>query len=237
MTFQTLKKISQNLTVLYVEDDITLRNSIIRTLTKLFKVVDVAVDGREGLELYNSFSLNNNVYYDLVISDINMPNLNGTDMSKNIFKINKQQKVIIMSAYSDKKYLIDLINIGVDGFMQKPLASEQILDVLNEVCSTFQDENFIDLNEGYFYDSFVKAVFLNSKKVNLSDKELKILDLLIKNKNQSFTSEDIFNHIYYDQAEKEFSNDSIKSFFKRLRGKLPSALIVNNHKMGYSINL
>jgi len=122
MNFQTLKKLSQNLTLLYVEDDDNVRKSTARTFFKLFKQVDLAVDGEEGLELYNNFFLDNNAYYDIVISDIQMPRLDGIGMSKAIFEINKQQKIIIMSAYSDKEYLVDLINIGVEGFMQKPLA-------------------------------------------------------------------------------------------------------------------
>jgi len=161
MNFQTLKKLSQNLTLLYVEDDDNVRKSTARTFFKLFKQVDLAVDGEEGLELYNNFFLDNNAYYDIVISDIQMPRLDGIvqmprldgiGMSKAIFEINKQQKIIIMSAYSDKEYLVDLINIGVEGFMQKPLASEQILEILYEVCSAFQDENSVDLGEGYYYD-------------------------------------------------------------------------------------
>ena len=237
MSFQTLKKISQNLSVLYVEDENELRKSMARTFSKLFKIVNLAVDGKEGLELYNNFSLENNAYYDIVISDIHMPNLNGIDMCKAIFEINKKQKIVIISAYSDKKYLIKLINMGVDGFMQKPLTTNQILDALNKVCSNFQNENLIGLGEEYSYNGLLKALFLNSQKINLSDKESQVLDLLIKNKNSIFSPEDIFNHINYDEIEKEFSNDSIKSLFKRLRKKLPANLITNNLKMGYSINL
>jgi len=237
MNFQTLKKLSQNLTLLYVEDDDNVRKSTARTFFKLFKQVDLAVDGEEGLELYNNFFLDNNAYYDIVISDIQMPRLDGIGMSKAIFEINKQQKIIIMSAYSDKEYLVDLINIGVEGFMQKPLASEQILEILYEVCSAFQDENSVDLGEGYYYDGTLRALFLNDEKIDLSDKELKLLELLVKNSNQSFSAEDIFNHIYYDQAEKEFSADSIKSLVKRLRKKIPHDIISNTQQLGYSINL
>lgn len=237
MGFIDLKKISENLSLLLVEDNDELRKGALSVFSNIFKVVDTALDGKEGLECYKDFFFNNNTYYDIVISDIEMPNLNGIDLSKAIFEINKEQKIIIMSAYSDKKYFIDLINIGVKGFIQKPLTTEQIIKVLYDVCSSFQDKSLVDLGDGYLYDSVLKVLFLNSQKVNLSDKELKTLNLLIKNKNQSFSSEEIFNHIYYDQAEKEFSIDSIKSLLKRLRRKLPNSLIVNNYKSGYSINL
>ncbi|MFT5661893.1 MAG: DNA-binding response OmpR family regulator [Sulfurimonas sp.] len=237
LSFQTLKNISKNLSILYVEDDNDLRKSTARTFSKLFKVVDLAVDGKEGLELYNNFFLDNNAYYDIIVSDIHMPNLDGIAMSKAIFDINKKQKIIVISAYSDKKYLIDLINMGVQGFMQKPLNTKQMFSILNEVCTSFKEEHLVYLREGYFYDGLLKALFLDSEKINLTDKELKIMDLLIKNKNNIFSPVDIFNHIHYDDVEKEFSDDSIKSLFKRLRRKLPANLITNNPEIGYSINL
>jgi len=236
MDFQTLKKLSQDLTLLLVEDNDDLRESLQRNFSKYFKHVDTAIDGADALKCYNDYKKKSSNYYDIVISDILMPNLNGIEMTKAIFKIHKNQKIIIISAHSDKNYLIDLINIGVDSFIQKPLINEEILQTLHKVCSEFHNNDIIELGEGYFYNSLLKALFLDLKKINLSDKELTVLDLLLTNTNQSFSAEDIFNFIYFDQVEKEFSSDSIRSLFKRLRKKLPDKLIVSNHQIGYSIN-
>ena len=237
MNFKTLKDLTGSLTILFVEDDNDLRRATAETFKKLFKRVDLAVDGEDGLESYNNYFLDNNVNYDIVISDIQMPRMNGIEMSRAISKINKDQKIIIISAYSDKDYLIDLINIGVEGFMQKPLSSTQILEILYESCSSFNDKDKIDLIEGYTYNTSLKVLSLNDEKIDLSDKELKFLDLLIRNTNQSFSSGDIFSHIYFDEPQKEYSEDSVKGLVKRLRKKIPSDLIVNKRQLGYSINL
>ena len=237
MDFKTLKSLTSNLTILFVEDDDDLRRVTLETFNKLFKRVDLAVDGEDGLECYRDYFLDNNVYYDIVISDIEMPNLNGIGMSREIVKINKDQKIIIISAYSDKDYLIDLINIGVEGFMQKPLSPSQIIEVLYESCSGFYDKDKIDLIDGYSYNTTLKALFLNDEKIDLSDKELKFLDLLIRKSNQRCSSGDIFSHIYFDEPDKDFSEDSIKGLVKRLRKKIPSSLIINKRQLGYSINL
>ena len=237
MDFKRLRDLTINLTILFVEDDDDLRRATAETFYKLFKRVDLAVDGEDGLESYKNYFLDNNVNYDIVISDIEMPNMNGIEMSREITKINKAQKIIIISAYSDKDYLIDLINIGVEGFMQKPLSLAQIFEILYESCSSFYDKDKINLVDGYSYNRFLKILFLNEEKIDLSDKELKFLDLLMRNINQSFSSVDIFSHIYFDEPEKEYSEDSIKGLVKRLRKKIPSNLIVNKRQLGYSINL
>ncbi len=237
MDFKRLRDLTINLTILFVEDDDDLRRATAETFYKLFKRVDLAVDGEDGLESYKNYFLDNNVSYDIVISDIEMPNMNGIEMSREITKINRGQKIIIISAYSDKDYLIDLINIGVEGFMQKPLSLAQIFEILYESCSSFYDKDNINLVDGYSYNIFLKIFFLNEEKIDLSDKELKFLDLLMRNINQSFSSVDIFSHIYFDEPEKEYSEDSIKGLVKRLRKKIPSNLIVNKRQLGYSINL
>ena len=237
LNFKSLKILSQNLTLLFVEDDNDLRSSTGHILSKLFKVVDLAKDGKDGLHKYKNFYIENNSHYDIVISDIQMPILNGIEMSKAIFSINKEQKILITSAYSDKSYFIELINLGVDGFMQKPLSTEHILSTLYDVCNSFKDKSKLNLGSNYTYDCFLKSLFLNEKEILLSDNELKILDLFITNPNQYFSPEDIFNHIYFDEPDKEFSNDSIKSLIKRLRKKIPINIIINNYKSGYSIKI
>jgi len=236
LNFTILKQLSQDFSLLYVEDDQTLRNKTAVLFKNLFKQVDVAQDGKEGLDLYNQYYDTHEKYYDIVVSDIQMPILDGICLTREIFKIHKEQKVIIVSAYSDKEYLIDLINIGVEGFMQKPLSSENLLEILYDVCKSFNDENIITLNEVYTYNINTSTLFLDGTKVELSENELKLLHLLIKNKNQSFSAIEIFNHIHYEEPDKKFSIDSIKSLIKRLRKKTPEGFISNTQQLGYSAN-
>lgn len=237
LNFKMLQQVSKDLSMLYVEDDISLREKTTVVFKNLFQHVDVAEDGVEGLELYNEFYENEAKYYDIVVSDIQMPRLDGIGLTKEIYNINKKQKIIIISAYNDKEYLIELINLGVDVFMQKPLSSENLLQVLYDACTSFNAENIISLNDSYSYNFSKSALFLNNKKIEISDNELKLLELLLKNNNQSFSAIEIFNHLYNNDPEKEFSADSIKSLVKRLRKKLPENLISNTQQLGYSILL
>jgi len=233
---KNLKVLSAELSLLYVEDNKVLQDETYKLMSQLFKTVHVAENGEDGLSLYKQFFLDTNSYYNIVLSDIKMPKLDGIGLSKAIFNINSKQKIIIVSAYSEKDYLINLINIGVDAFIEKPF-NNTIFEVLYKVCSAFQKESSINLGDGYYYSSFHKVISFNDEEVILSDNEINFLELLLDNSNQSFTAEDIFNHLYYNKIEKEFSSDSIKSLVKRLRKKIPKNLILNSYQSGYRLNL
>ncbi len=237
LNFNILKQLSQGLSLLYVEDDKILRDKTAIIFKNLFKHVDVAQDGLDGLSLYKDYYENNDSFYDIVVSDIQMPLLDGIALSKEIFKLNKEQKILIVSAYNDKEYLIDLINIGVEGFMQKPLSSQELLEILYKVCNSFKNDEIITLNEGFKYNISKSTLFSNNAKIELSVMELKLLHLLINNPTQSFSAIEIFNHLYYEKPDKEFSTDSIKSLVKRLRKKTPQDFISNTQELGYCINI
>jgi len=236
VNLKKLKVISSELSLLYVEDDEMLRNQTHQLFLQLFKTVHVAEDGEAGLSLYKNFFLDTNSYYDIVLSDIKMPNLDGIGLSQAILNINAGQKIIIASAHSEKDYLVNLINIGVNAFIEKPFG-DNIFEALYKICSTFQKERSVALGNGYYYSAYKKSILFNNEEILLSDNEFKFLELLINNANQHFMAEDIFNHLYYDKVEKEFSLDSIKSLVKRLRKKLPKDLIINSYQSGYRINL
>ncbi len=115
--FSILKQVQEacsSLNMLYVEDDTILSEATMKTLRAFFQSVTLANDGKEGLELYK------NNHYDIVLSDILMPHMDGKEMSREIRKINPDQAIIIMSAHEEAEFLMELIEIGIDKFVQKP---------------------------------------------------------------------------------------------------------------------
>jgi len=229
--------ITKHLKVLYVEDNLESRVQTLRVLKNYFDYIDVEIDGCKGLEQYKNYFLKNNKMYDLVITDIQMKNMNGIEMIKAIYKINKEQKVIVISGYNDKDYLISLLNMGVEGFIQKPLSFEQISNILSDVSEYFKNSSIINLAKDYTYNKLSKEFLHNNEKIYLTINEYKFIEFLINNCNKITDKKDIFNYIYYDDEHKEFSNDSIKSLVKRLRKKIPSEVILYNKTRGYFINL
>ncbi|AXX92491.1 hypothetical protein CPU12_09365 [Malaciobacter molluscorum LMG 25693] len=238
--YKQLQKESSALNILFIEDDEDLRVQTQKILKTLFKNVVTATNGKEGLEAYKEFYSTNSYYFDIVITDIKMPLKNGIELTKDILKINKEQDVIVISAYEDSKYLIELINIGVNNFVQKPLLIDQLVDPLLTICkkinSTKVESEKVFLIENFVWDKENKTLTKQGKVVKLSSSEVILLNLLINNPFITFSNEDIYNTIYSDKFDKELSIDSIKSLIKRIRKKIPTDFIKNIYGEGYRIN-
>lgn len=239
-SFKCLYELSNKYDILYVEDDESSMYEIGSLFEDLFNKADFAKDGNEALEKYIEYNENNNKPYDLIITDIEMPNVNGIELSKNIYKLNKEQKIIVLSAHDESHYLIDLLNIGIKGYLQKPFNRKKILEVLHTVCDGIHEDNKnkieVKLNNNFIWHSDSKTLSHEGISINLCASETSLLDLLISNRNITFSIDDIFNVVYDDYYEKDLSVDSVKSLLKRIRKKVPDNLIKNIYGEGYRIN-
>lgn len=135
---------SKNLNVLYVEDNDTLRDATKKIFLHYFKHVDEAVDGRDGLDKYHLFKKQSGDYYDLVISDINMPHMSGMEMSKVMVAENPRQSVIFITAHDEISFLHEAIGLGVDGFLNKPLNPNQLKTLLYKTVLAISDRKLAD---------------------------------------------------------------------------------------------
>ncbi|MEA1919081.1 MAG: response regulator [Campylobacterota bacterium] len=233
-----LKRLAQELSLLYVEDDCMLRESTSELFEDLFKELFIAQDGLNALEVYEEYFDKNGAYIDLIISDIAMPRMDGIALAKELFKINENQKVLIVSAYNDTEYLIELINIGVSGFMQKPLSLDQVLSTLFDACLELESDKeslrYRELPDNFVWDHKNKTLTQKETLIKLSESEKNLFDFFIEHSEQNFTALELFDCLFFNEPEKKFSSDTIKSLIKRLRKKLPPNLINNTPNSGYS---
>ncbi len=229
-------QLTKSMRVLYVEDNKESQTQAIKLFKNYFAEIDTASDGQEGLGLYKNNFIDTNSHYDLVITDIEMPKLNGIDMIKEIYSINNKQKIIVTSAYDDTKYFIDIIELGVESFIQKPLSFNNVTDAFKSFCDSFTSSSLINLNDSLSYNASTKELFDENLLIQLTKNETMFIEYLIDHENITNSLEDIFNHIFYDTPDKTFSPDSIKALVKRLRKKISSDLILHNRTTGYSLN-
>ena len=238
--FKLLYGLSNKLDILYVEDDANSQKEAACLFGDLFNSVEVASDGKEGVDKYFNYMNTNGKYFDLIITDIHMANMNGIEFCKSVLQTNREQKIIVISGRKESESLIELINIGVDAFLQKPFEKQIILETLYETCEKINEvtkyKSEVKLNDGFIWNSDAKLLMHEEDIINLCSSETALLDLLITNRNLTFSIDEIFNAVYEDNFEKDLSVDSVKSLLKRVRKKVPGNLIKNVYGEGYRIN-
>jgi len=101
--------------VLFVEDNKDAREAIYDLLSNFFDMIVTASNGKEGIKTFNSQD------FDLIITDINMPVMNGIEMIKEIRKDNPLIAIIALTAHQEFDYMFETINLSVDGYLLKPL--------------------------------------------------------------------------------------------------------------------
>ena len=133
---QAFLELGEELTVLYVEDSEMVRESTCDLLEEYFDNIDIAVNGEEGLQKYKEFYEAHNKFYDIVITDINMPKMNGIEMIESIFKLHSRTNIIVMSAHNESEYLLKLINMGISNFILKPIEITMFQTVLSRTIQS-----------------------------------------------------------------------------------------------------
>jgi len=126
----TLKKtlqLTSNLSLLYVEDNRDAQESTLEVLQEFFHTIVIAQDGLDGFEKFKTHKI------DLIITDINMPRLDGISMIERIREENKEVPILLLSAYSEIEYFIKSIKLGVDGYLFKPLELMQFVESLEKI--------------------------------------------------------------------------------------------------------
>lgn len=120
MNVKPLKRIR----VLYVEDDLETREELEILLSDLVGELHVATNGRKGITLYREYRP------DIVITDIQMPEMNGLSMAADIRHICPDQAIIILSAYNDTEYLFRALELGIQHYITKPISTERLIKQL-----------------------------------------------------------------------------------------------------------
>jgi len=240
--FNSVFSITKNFSILYVEDDKNFREETCDILYTLFGNVDIAVDGEEALADYQSYYEKHQKYYDMVISDISMPKMDGVELSKEIYKLNKKQLIIIISAHGESQYLLELINIGIEQFLTKPLDINNILTIFYNASQKILesneekvDTNIVDLNEEFYWHKKDSLLYCKDSLVKLSKKEILLMILLIKNRDRITTFEEIFNALWEDESYRVTAS-TLKPIIFNLRKKLPTQKIQSVSKVGYRLN-
>ena len=191
--------ILKNITILYAEDEKDLREVTHQILKGFTKKQYVAQNGQEGLELFKKYEKE----IDLIITDVNMPILNGLDMVKEIKKINMNIPIIVATAFSNKEYLLEAIDIGVDKYVLKPIDISKLLQVMS------QSLVYHELKDLYT-DKLTNLPNRNKLKKDLDENNIDLMALL--DIDEFSTINDLFGEKIGDTILFELGN-KLKNYF------------------------
>ena len=219
-----------NYRLLFVENEAFIRKIAVAVLKPYFEVVDEACDGVEALEMYESH------HPDLIITDIEMPNMDGLELCKQIRKKDKYIPIIITTAYTPTEYLLEAIGLNLVKYLLKPIEEARLFEAL-EICFEHLEEqspSVIKITSTEQFDILNHTLLHENSVTHLTEYQYKLLEILVKNRGRIVSYQEIENYIWFD---KSMSNDALRSLVRDVRKFVGKKTIVNISKYGYKINL
>ncbi|MEA3228396.1 MAG: response regulator [Campylobacterota bacterium] len=229
LNVENIIKYTNSLKLMYVEDNSEAREATLLILEDFFENIEVCIDGLDGLDRFKNSDV------DLIITDINMPKMNGLEMIKEIRSLNKEIPILVLSAYNESGFFMDSIKLGVEGYLLKPVEIDQFVNMLDKITNKLKLKDEL-ANNLHFLNQYQEAAD-SSSIVSKSD-----LDGNITYVNDSFC--DITGYTRSELIGKNHNiirhPDSDKEIFKNMwkttkeQKKTWSGVIRNRKKDGSS---
>ena len=214
-------------TILYAEDKIDIRKNFSYFLQSKYPYASIyeASNGVEALDLFHKHQP------DILITDINMPEMDGLSLIEKVRSHSQHVKIILLTAYSDQEKLLHAISFNVVNYLVKPINRTKLCDAIEIALETLpvqkeESSNFLYFDKDTKCNTDTHELFYQNEHVELSKYETLLLKLLCQNKNIQISALDIFTHVW-EGYDKEFNASSIRSLIKNLRKKLPDETIEN----------
>lgn len=133
MTLSEIRECTKKFSVLYVEDDEIIREAMKELLSFFFKNVDTGNDGLHALDVYNKNT------HDIIMTDIQMPKMDGIEMLQTIRKCSPNIPIVIISAFSQEEYADKLKDLDVNLYLSKPISHENAKNAFYNVSKTLMN--------------------------------------------------------------------------------------------------
>ena len=202
--------------ILLVEDDPTTSRSIEMMLGSANLNVYSTDMGEEGIDLAKLYD------YDLILLDLNLPDINGHEVLKQLRMSRIETPILILSGSDDTENKIRGFGFGADDYMTKPFHRDELIARIHAIVRRSKGHSQSVIRTGAVSVNLdAKSVEVEGKPVHLTGKEYQMLELLSLRKGTTLTKEMFLNHLYGGMDEPELK--IIDVFICKLRKKLSTA--------------
>ena len=198
--------------ILLIEDDRPLNKAISVYFKKEKFYVLSSFSGQEALDIL----FQNNL--DLIILDINLPDLSGFDLIEQIKIINSNIPILILSACDLDSAILHGFNLGAEDYVTKPFNIEILHKKINVILKRNTKNTFYK-DDHIFFDKNTSKLVIDNKEIKLTPLEFKLLSLFLENQNQIILKETIIEKIW-DSNENYVDEHTLLVNISRLRNKI-----------------
>jgi DNA-binding response OmpR family regulator len=200
--------------MLLVEDEEKVAHFISKGLEEEGYAIDVAYDGRKGLDLLKEFT------YDLVLLDLMIPEISGLELLKIIRSWGNNTPVLIITAKNSKEDVVKGLDSGSDDYLTKPFSFDELLARIRALLrrSKKADTHIIDY-KGIVLNPYSRKLHIEAKEVELTEKEFLIMEFMLKNAEKPLTRKEIAEYVWQNQTD---STNIVDVYVNFLRKKIES---------------
>lgn len=202
--------------ILIIEDEYSLADAISETLKNENFNVTIKTDGEDG----EDEALTEN--YDLILLDVMLPNRNGFEILKTLAQEKIKTPVIILTAKSEMEDKLNGLEHGADDYITKPFAMRELMARIKAVLKRTNNIDSTDILQYGDVELDLKNAKLkcNGNEIQISGKELELLEQLLINKNQISSREALAQKIWGFESDAEYNNVEVYITFIRRKLKL-----------------
>ena len=216
--------------LLVVEDELELLKTLGQGLELDGYYVDLASNGQQAMDFIFAER------YDLVILDLNLPDIFGIDLLKQIMEQDKDIKVIILTARSELEMKIQGLDLGASDYLVKPFHFEELEARIRVLLRrNYVKENTVITCGDLKFDTLKRILYGNNQEIHLTKKETAIIEYMMMNQDKLVTAEDFLTHAW--DSEVDYFSNSVRVHITTLRKKIKEVLnynpIINKVGEGY----
>lgn len=217
--------------ILFLEDDVNLNETVSEFLEDSGYEVDSVYDGLEASDKIYEKS------YDLFVLDVNVPNINGFELLKNLREEGVKTPALFLTSLNSIDDVEKGYESGCDDYIRKPF---ELKELLLRVKTLLKREFFhnpkdsVKIDDEVYYNTSSHTLHVKGKEVSLQNKEAKLLKLFLQKKEQIISHEIILNTLW--DYEETPSDTALRTYIKNLRKIIGKDRIISVKKLGYKFS-